>query len=83
VVYNFPSTMAQNFWIALLAWTACFVVTILVSFVTQPRKEAELRSLVYGLTDLPREEGVKWYCRPGVIAIAAAVLCLMLNFVFW
>jgi len=83
VVYQFPSTMAQNFWIALLAWTACFVVTILVSFVTQPRKEAELRSLVYGLTDLPREEGVKWYCRPGVIAIVAAVLCLMLNFVFW
>ncbi len=83
VVYQFPSTMAQNFWIALIAWTACFVVTMLVSFVTQPRKEAELHSLVYGLTKSPREEGVKWYSRPGVIAIAAGVLCILLNFVFW
>jgi SSS family solute:Na+ symporter len=82
-VYEFPSTMAQNFWIALLAWTACFVVTLLVSLVTQPRQEAELRSLVYGLTETPREEGVKWYRRPGVIAIIAGVLCVLLNFVFW
>ena len=26
-VHEFPSTMAQNFWIAIFAWTACFVVT--------------------------------------------------------
>jgi SSS family solute:Na+ symporter len=28
---EFPSTMAQNFWIAIFAWTTCFLVTILVS----------------------------------------------------
>ena len=33
-VYHFPSTMAQNFWIAIFAWTTCFVVTIVVSLVT-------------------------------------------------
>src|SRR5262249_31744933 len=26
--HTFPSTMAQNFWIAIWAWSACFVITI-------------------------------------------------------
>jgi SSS family solute:Na+ symporter len=82
-VYEFPSTMAQNFWIALLAWTACFVVTILVSFLSKPKAEAELKSLVYGLTEQPREEGVTWYRRPGLVAVIAGVLCVLLNFLFW
>ncbi len=34
-IYEFPSSMAQNFWIAIMAWTTCFVVTILVSLVTR------------------------------------------------
>src|SRR5436305_2785604 len=33
-VYEFPSPMAQNFWIAITAWTTCFLVTIAVSLVT-------------------------------------------------
>jgi SSS family solute:Na+ symporter len=82
-LHEFPSTMAQNFWIALLAWTSCFVVTILVSLMSRPKPEPELRSLVYGLTELPRQEGVAWYRRPSVIAVAAAVACLLLNFLFW
>ena len=82
-VHEFPSTMAQNFWIALLAWTACFVVTVLVSFLSKPRAEAELKSLVYGLTEQPREEGVKWYRRPGLVAVIAGGLCVLLNFLFW
>jgi solute:Na+ symporter, SSS family len=34
MLHEFPSTMAQNFWIAILAWSACFVVTIAVSLAT-------------------------------------------------
>jgi solute:Na+ symporter, SSS family len=82
-IHEFPSTMAQNFWVAIFAWSACFVVTILVSFFTRPRAEAELRNLVYGLTALPREGGVAWYRRPTLIAIAAGIVCLLLNFLFW
>jgi len=82
-LHEFPSTMAQNFWIALGAWTACFLVTIVVSLATKPRPAEELRSLVYGLTELPREEGVVWYRRPAWIAALAAVICLLLNFLFW
>ena len=55
-VHTFPSTMAQNFWIAIFAWTTCFVVTIAVSFLSQPRPEKELEGLVYGLTKIKHEE---------------------------
>ncbi|MEN6532489.1 MAG: sodium:solute symporter family protein [Bryobacteraceae bacterium] len=82
-IHEFPSTMAQNFWVAIFAWTACFLVTIAVSLVTRPRPAAELGNLVYGLTKLPHDEGVVWYKRPVVIAIAAGVGCLLLNFIFW
>ena len=82
-VYEFPSTMAQNFWIALLAFAATFVVTVLVSLMTKPKAEGELKGLVYGLTEMPSQEGVKWYKRPSVIAVAASVACILLNFLFW
>ena len=53
-VHEFPSTMAQNFWIAIFAWTTCFVVTILVSLVTRPTARVRASTdLVYGLTECP------------------------------
>ena len=39
VLHTYPSEMAQNFWTAIFAWTTCFVVTILVSMVTAPRRD--------------------------------------------
>jgi SSS family solute:Na+ symporter len=57
-------------------------MTILVSLATKPRPEAELRGLVYGLTDLKHDEGVAWYKRPVPLAVAIATLALILNFVF-
>ena len=81
-IYEFPSSMAQNFWIAIMAWTTCFVVTILVSLVTRPRPEKELHGLVYGLTELKHDEGVSWYKRPVPLAIAIAALALFLNIWF-
>src|SRR5262249_53480414 len=35
-LHEFPSSMAQNFWIAITAWTVCFAITIAVSMVTTP-----------------------------------------------
>ena len=79
---HFPSTMAQNFWIAIAAWTTCFVLTIAVSLVTKPRSESELTSLVYGLTDLPHED-VPWWKRPGPLAVIVLVVLIVLNVIFW
>jgi len=81
-LHTFPSTMAQNFWIAIVAFTTCFLVTILVTAFTPPRQESELEGLVYGLTKIRHEEGVKWYQRPVVLAVFVLVLAVILNIWF-
>ncbi len=81
-VHEFPSSMAQNFWVAINAWTVCFVVTILVSLFAKARPDEELVGLVYGVTKHEAESAV-WYKRPAMIALAAAGLCLLLNFLFF
>ena len=82
-LYNFPSTMAQNFWIAIFAWSTCFAITIVVSLATRPKPRRELEGLVYGVTELPREEGVSWYRRTAPLAVAIAIACVALNLLFW
>lgn len=81
-IHTFPSPMAQNFWIAIFAWSVCFVVTLAVSLFTRPRAEKELVGLVYSLTKMPNNEGAVWYKRPVPLAIAIGALALLLNFWF-
>lgn len=82
-LHEFPSTMAQNFWIAIFAWTACFLVTIGMSLLTRPRPEAELTNLVYGIKRLPAPEpGVPWFERPAALAVVVGAACLLLNLWF-
>jgi SSS family solute:Na+ symporter len=81
-IHEFPSTMAQNFWIAIVAWTSCFVVTIVVSLFTKPRPERELEGLVYGLTPIIHDEDAKWYQRPIVLAVVVTVVLVILNLWF-
>ena len=82
-VYSFPSTMAQNFWIAIFAWSACFLTTILVSLATKPRPAEELRGLVYGLTEMPKDDQQAWYRRPLPLACVMGAIMLGLNLWFW
>jgi SSS family solute:Na+ symporter len=82
MLHTFPSVMAQNFWIAIFAWTSCFLITIAVSAATRPRPENELSGLVYGLTKIPHEAGVSWYRRPAPVAAVVALLLLLLNLWF-
>ena len=83
VIARYPSEMAQNFWTAIYAWTACFVVTILVSLATRPRPDSELQGLVYSLTERPRDTGLRWYKRPGSLAVIAIAVTIVLNVVFF
>ena len=83
VVYSFPATMAQNFWIAIFAWATCFVVTILVSSVTRPKPDSELHNLVYGLTDIAHDGSLPWYKRPAPLAVVVVAALLVLNVLFW
>jgi len=76
--------MAQNFWTAIVAWTCCFLVTILVSLATRrQRSDEELKGLVYSLTPRIPEEPVAWYRRPAPLAVLVLGLTLALNVIFW
>jgi solute:Na+ symporter, SSS family len=83
LVHSYPSDMAQNFWGAIFAWTTCFVVTAVVSVLTAPKPDAELRGLVYGLTAHAGDEQVAWHHRPAILAVIVLALTLALNIVFW
>jgi solute:Na+ symporter, SSS family len=82
-LHSFPTTMAQNYWIAIISFSICIVITVVISLFTQPKPEADLRNLVYGVTDLPREENVPWYKRPGPLALVVIAVLVIMNLIFW
>jgi len=84
VVCTFPSTMAQNFWLASFAFISCFVLTLGISFVTQRTKSNEdLKGLVYSLTPKLQDQGGPWILRPAVLGIILLAACVALNYYFW
>lgn len=82
VVHHYPSDMAQNFWTAIFAFSVNFVVTVLVSVVTEARQEKDLVGLVYSLTPKPLDEHLSWWQKPATLGIAVLVLLVGLNLVF-
>jgi SSS family solute:Na+ symporter len=83
-ICNFPSTMAQNFWLASFAFISCFALTLGISFITQRTKSNdELKGLVYSLTPKLQEEGGSWFLRPGVLGVILLAACVALNYIFW
>jgi SSS family solute:Na+ symporter len=82
-LYAFPTEMAQNFWMAIVAWTFCFVVTIAVSLMTRPRPDADLVGLVYSLTDKPHEAHLSWFQRPVALGLLVLLMTAALNFLFY
>ncbi len=83
VLHTYPSELAQTFWTAIIAWSTCFVVTILVSLATRPRPAEELRGLVYSLTPRSTDKDLPWIRRPWVLGVAVLALTAALNFVFF
>ncbi len=79
---TFPSTMAQNFWVAISAFAICFAVTTAVSAVTRPKPVSELTGLVWGVTPIPRDKDVAWYTKPALLGTTALAACLVLNWIF-
>jgi SSS family solute:Na+ symporter len=83
-VITFPSEMAQNFWLAISAFSSCLFLTIVISLATRRTKtDEELRGLVYSLTEKVREPDQAWYATPGFLGSVLLVFCLFLNVYFW
>ena len=78
----FQSTMGQALTIACVAWTTCFAVTIAVSLATVAKPEAQLKGLVYSLTDRPTGNYLGWYTRPLFLALVVLTLTFVLNVIF-
>jgi SSS family solute:Na+ symporter len=81
---EFPSEMAQNFWLAAFAFTVCFVLTLVISLATQRTKSDEqLKGLVYSLTPKIVDNNIPVYQKPAVVGIVLLIVCIILNFIFW
>jgi SSS family solute:Na+ symporter len=67
------------------AFVVDIVVSVLVTMVTRPREESELRGLVYSLTpkeDLHDEHADHWWLAPTKLAGVSLVLVIILNIAF-
>jgi solute:Na+ symporter, SSS family len=75
--------MAENMYRALWSCLVCALVTVVVSLFTKPKPAAELKGLVYGVTDIPSETYVSTLHRPWFWAVVVGTIFVVLNVIFW
>jgi solute:Na+ symporter, SSS family len=75
--------MAEDMYRALWSWLICVIVTVVVSLATKPKPVSELRGLVYGVTDVPKEGSLPLLQKPIFWAGVALALFLVLQWMFW
>jgi solute:Na+ symporter, SSS family len=81
---EFHSEMAQNFYMAIAAWSSCFLLTIIISLATAKNKtDEQLKGLVYSLTPKPAKENEPWYQQPVTLGIVILAATVVLNIIFW
>ena len=84
VAHWFPSEMAQNFWLAIFAFSSCLILTIIISLATaRTKSDEELKGLVYSLTPKIKDHEQHFLQRPAVLGIILLICCVILNFIFW
>jgi SSS family solute:Na+ symporter len=82
-LYTVSSGMGQAFIVAMVSWVVNFFTTIIVSLVTKPKPDSELKGLVYSLTEKPKYTGEKWYQKVVPLAILLIILTVLLNIIFF
>ena len=84
VLQEFPSEMAQNFWLAACAFTVCFLLTLGISLATRSMKtDDELKGLVYSLTPKVVDHSQAFWQRPAFLGVLLLICCVLLNLFFW
>lgn len=81
------SGQGASFVAAGAAFVVDIVVSVIVTLMTRPREESELRGLVYSLTPKedfadPDEKNLPWYQSPTKLAGIALVIVIFLNVLF-
>ncbi|HEY1648860.1 MAG TPA: sodium:solute symporter family protein [Terracidiphilus sp.] len=82
VLHRYPSDMAQNFYGAIYAFSANFIVAVVVSLMTRPHPEEQLVGLVHSLTPKPPHAHLKWWKRPEALAVGILIVAVALNIFF-
>jgi SSS family solute:Na+ symporter len=75
--------MAETLYRALWSWIICVVVTVVVSYMTTPKPEAELAGLVYGATPIPDDGAKSLWQKPIFWAIIVITVFFILNIIFF
>ncbi len=74
---------AQNMFRALWCCLICVVVTVVVSYLTKPKPDSELKDVVYGLTPIPKTDHATIFHSPVFWAAVVAVIFIVLQIIFW
>ncbi len=74
---------AQNMFRALWCCLICIIVTFVVSMLTKPKPDSELKDVVYGLTPIPKAESVGWWQSPYFWGAVVFVIFVVLQIIFW
>jgi SSS family solute:Na+ symporter len=82
-LYEIRSGLGQAFIVAGVSWIANFTVTIVVSLVTRPKPEEELKGLVYSLTEKKPISRSRWYLNPVTLGIILLLATVLLNIIFF
>ncbi len=84
VIKEFPSEMAQNFAIAIVAFSVAFIVTLVISYLTKRTKtDDDLKGLVYQLTPKIVDDSKNWYQRPVALSWIIGIIAIILSVIFW
>lgn len=82
-MYEIKSGMGQAFIVASFSWLANFFTTIIVSLLTNPKPDNELRGLVYSLTEKVQSTEKRWYLKAAPLGIILLIITILLNIFFF
>jgi SSS family solute:Na+ symporter len=84
IVHTYPVEMAQNFWTAIIAFSASTIITVTLTLLTKKKKtDEQLNGLVYSLTPHEVDKDMPWHKRPMSLALLVIVMLIVLSIIFW
>ncbi len=88
MIFHFGSPLSASFWQSIWAFIVGTLVLVVVSLVTRPKPEEELRGLVWGLTRKEEREvnaderDRLWWRSPVLLGVVVLAIVLVLNIIF-
>jgi SSS family solute:Na+ symporter len=82
-LYEIRSGMGQAFIIASFSWITNFFSTIIISLMTRPKTDEELKGLVYSLTEKVYSTEKRWYMKVAPLSILLLIITIILNIIFF